>query len=70
MLPADGLFIDTCLPGLSPRAQSLVHVPEILILVHSQTNVRQGALSSFVIPEFGIHQNTIKIEEYVFFSLL
>jgi hypothetical protein len=36
-----------------------------LFLVQGQTNVRQGAFSSFVIPEFGIHQNAIMIEEYV-----
>jgi hypothetical protein len=41
-----------------------------LILVQSQTDVRQGAFSGFVIPEFGIHQNTIMIEEYVLFHSL
>src|ERR1700742_1937344 len=69
-LPAEGLFINTCRPGLGPSAQSLIHVPEVLILVQSQANVRQGAFTSFVIPEFGIHQNTIMIEEYVPFHSL
>lgn len=52
-------------PGLGPNPQSLAQVPELLIAVQSQTDVRQDAFSSSVIPEFGIHQNTIMIEEYV-----
>jgi hypothetical protein len=41
-----------------------------LILVQSQANVGQGTFSSSEIPEFGVHQNTIMIKEYVLFHSL
>jgi hypothetical protein len=65
-LPADGLFIDACRSGLGPGGQSLGHVLEVLISIQGESNVSQGALSGFVIPEFGIHQNTIMVKENVF----
>ena len=62
-LPADGLIIDTCRHGLGPGRESLGHVTEILVSVQGKSDVSQGALSGFEIPEFGIHQNPIMVKE-------
>ncbi len=63
-LPADGPFVNTGRPSLRPGAQSLTQVTEVLVLVKS-AQCPPGTNSCLVIPEFGIHQNTIVIEEYV-----
>ena len=62
-LPADRLLVDLCRPGLGPRGQSLAHVPEVLVLVHGETDVRQGASPSPVVPELGVHQDAVMVEE-------
>ena len=66
-LPADGLFINTCRSGLGPGGQSLGHVSEVLISIQGKSNVSQGALSGFVVPEFSIHQNPVMVKENVLF---
>ena len=69
-LPADGLFIDTCRCGLGPGGESLGHVSEVMVSIQGKSNVSQGALSGFVIPELGIHQNPVMVKENVFFHLI
>src|ERR1700722_3297702 len=64
-LPADGLFVYACRPSLGPRAQSPVHVPEVLILVQGQSHVCQGAFPGLVVPELGVHEDAIMVEEHV-----
>ena len=64
-LPADGLLVDARGPGLGPRAEPLVHVPDVEVLVQGDTDVRQGAFSGLVVPELGVHQHTVVIEEDV-----
>ena len=65
-LPADCRFINTCRHGLGPGGESLDYVSKVLVSIQAKSDVSQGALSGFVIPEFGIHQNPIMVKEDVF----
>jgi hypothetical protein len=63
--PADGRIIDACLLHLNPRAQPVAHVAEIPVLVQGHTDLREGAFSGFVVPDLGVHQDAVVIEEDV-----
>ncbi|MCW2767249.1 MAG: hypothetical protein JWO11_3208 [Nocardioides sp.] len=64
-LTVAGSFINTCRLGLGPRTQTLAHVQQVLVPVDGQTNVREGAFAGFEVPELGIDQNTVMVEEDV-----
>jgi hypothetical protein len=68
-LAVDGLLVDTRRPGLGPRGESLVHVLDVLVPVHREPDLRQGALPGPEVPVLGVHQDTVVIEEDVLLHL-